>query len=240
MSDPIFSPDGQFMWTGSEWIPRPPEKELGITQSTNVTIKDSVFPGNINIIHQKNTTSSDESEQLHQQTEDTSITNEMNQVERILTGWNICLSRTGPPHGLPTRKVLDIDHPTIKVVQETLQKLIDTVEDEKQDSNIILTLELPTSTYRNYLISVMGEEYSHQDVLEYGGCWIMLTPQRSGRYEVDIRLPETLHLVGGRDEDIGLVELVTVGVVRRDLWGLILGVINQDYSCFNTYEWECL
>ena len=24
MADPIFSPDGKWMWTGSEWIPAPP------------------------------------------------------------------------------------------------------------------------------------------------------------------------------------------------------------------------
>ena len=27
MSEPVFSPDGQYMWTGSEWIPAPPESE---------------------------------------------------------------------------------------------------------------------------------------------------------------------------------------------------------------------
>ena len=26
MGDPVFSPDGQFMWTGSEWIPSPPNQ----------------------------------------------------------------------------------------------------------------------------------------------------------------------------------------------------------------------
>ena len=226
------------MWTGSEWIPRPPGKELGITHSTNVTIKDSVFPGDINIIHQKNTPPSDESEQLPQQTEDTSITNERNQIERILTGWNICLSRTDPD-GLPTRKVLDIDHPTIKMVQETLQKFIDTVEDEKPDLSIDLRLNLPTSMFRNYFISVKGEEYFHQNVLKYGGCYIILTHQRSDRYCVCIRLPKTLHLIGV-DDDLDFADLEADGVVRRDLWSLILGVINQDYSSFNTYEWEDL
>ena len=27
MSEPVLSPDGQYMWTGSEWIPAPPESE---------------------------------------------------------------------------------------------------------------------------------------------------------------------------------------------------------------------
>ena len=43
MADPIFSPDGQFMWTGSEWIPAPPG---------SLNVKDSVVMGNItNIVN---------------------------------------------------------------------------------------------------------------------------------------------------------------------------------------------
>ena len=32
MSDPIISPDGQFMWTGSDWIPVPPTSTQTITK----------------------------------------------------------------------------------------------------------------------------------------------------------------------------------------------------------------
>ena len=46
MSDPIFSPDGQFMWTGSEWIPAPPHS----TQTANVNVKDSAIGGDINVV----------------------------------------------------------------------------------------------------------------------------------------------------------------------------------------------
>ena len=38
MGDPIFSPDGEFMWTGSEWIPAPPGKEH---RETNVDVVQS-------------------------------------------------------------------------------------------------------------------------------------------------------------------------------------------------------
>ena len=38
MGDPIFSPDGEFMWTGSEWIPAPPGKE---NRETNVDVVQS-------------------------------------------------------------------------------------------------------------------------------------------------------------------------------------------------------
>jgi len=33
MSDSIFSPDGKFMWTGSEWIPAPPQSEVISSQN---------------------------------------------------------------------------------------------------------------------------------------------------------------------------------------------------------------
>ena len=49
MSDPIFSPDGQLIWTGSEWIPAPPTSP----QSANVNIKDNVIGGDVNINQNK-------------------------------------------------------------------------------------------------------------------------------------------------------------------------------------------
>ena len=45
MTDTIFSPDGKFMWTGSEWDCAPPS----LSQSTNVNLNDSVIGGDINI-----------------------------------------------------------------------------------------------------------------------------------------------------------------------------------------------
>ena len=41
MSDPIFSPDGQFMWTGSEWIPVPPTSTQLETADTNTGVSKS-------------------------------------------------------------------------------------------------------------------------------------------------------------------------------------------------------
>ena len=46
MSGPVFSPDGKWMWTGSEWIPSPPgmNTEVGMN-----AISDSVVMGNVSI-----------------------------------------------------------------------------------------------------------------------------------------------------------------------------------------------
>ena len=49
MSDPIMSPDGNFMWTGSEWIPAPPSS----SQVANVNLQDSVIGGDLNIRQNK-------------------------------------------------------------------------------------------------------------------------------------------------------------------------------------------
>tara|TARA_B100000683_G_C12413788_1_gene524926 strand:- start:143 stop:1093 length:951 start_codon:yes stop_codon:yes gene_type:complete len=43
MADPIFSPDGKYMWTGNEWIPAPPESD-----NPSVSLQDSVVAGDIN------------------------------------------------------------------------------------------------------------------------------------------------------------------------------------------------
>ena len=41
MSDPIFSPDGKFMWSGTEWIPAPP------SGGNAIEMKDSVIGGDV-------------------------------------------------------------------------------------------------------------------------------------------------------------------------------------------------
>ena len=58
MTDPVISPDGQFMWTGSEWIPRPPQL------ATN--IEDSVVMGDVNtkIEHSVHNTYTQDGEKL--------------------------------------------------------------------------------------------------------------------------------------------------------------------------------
>lgn len=51
MVDSIFSPDGKFMWTGSEWIPSPPKegnREPLPSASQSGDIRDSVVMGDVN------------------------------------------------------------------------------------------------------------------------------------------------------------------------------------------------
>jgi len=54
MSAPIFSPDGEFMWTGADWIPAPPssKNEASTPETTNIAPglhqQDSVMSGDIN------------------------------------------------------------------------------------------------------------------------------------------------------------------------------------------------
>ena len=42
MADPIFSPDGKWMWTGSEWIPVPPSES-----TATVNVQDGVIAGDV-------------------------------------------------------------------------------------------------------------------------------------------------------------------------------------------------
>ena len=48
MSEPIYSPDGKWMWSGTEWIPVPPKSS---ESSANVNLHDSVVGGDVNITH---------------------------------------------------------------------------------------------------------------------------------------------------------------------------------------------
>ena len=47
MADPIFSPDGKWMWTGSEWIPAPPSSASGADSTIN--LQDSMMSGDVNV-----------------------------------------------------------------------------------------------------------------------------------------------------------------------------------------------
>lgn len=49
MVDPVYSPDGKFMWTGSEWIPAPPasEPEPAPPSEQALNMQDSVIGGDV-------------------------------------------------------------------------------------------------------------------------------------------------------------------------------------------------
>ena len=46
MADKTLSPDGKFMWTGSEWIPAPPSTPEQSLPNT-LSMRDSVMSGDI-------------------------------------------------------------------------------------------------------------------------------------------------------------------------------------------------
>ena len=49
MADPVYSPDGKFMWSGSEWIPAPPssEPEPPAPSEQALNMQDSVIGGDV-------------------------------------------------------------------------------------------------------------------------------------------------------------------------------------------------
>lgn len=56
MADPIFSPDGKWMWTGSEWIPAPPTAPQ--VPGSTINLHDSMMSGNMNVEENSNDASS--------------------------------------------------------------------------------------------------------------------------------------------------------------------------------------
>ncbi len=42
MADPLFSPDGKWMWSGTEWIPAPPGQS-----GQQLNMQDSVIGGDV-------------------------------------------------------------------------------------------------------------------------------------------------------------------------------------------------
>ena len=56
MADPVFSPDGKWMWTGSEWIPAPPSSASSADSTIN--LQDSMMSGDVNVEQNSNDASS--------------------------------------------------------------------------------------------------------------------------------------------------------------------------------------
>ena len=47
MTNPVISPDGKWMWTGTEWIPAPPSSPP--PTPSNIVMQDSVIAGDVNV-----------------------------------------------------------------------------------------------------------------------------------------------------------------------------------------------
>lgn len=47
MKEPIYSPDGKWIWSGDEWIPIPPTSAQ--SSKSNINLQDSMMSGNVNI-----------------------------------------------------------------------------------------------------------------------------------------------------------------------------------------------
>ena len=50
MSDLILSPDGKWMWTGTDWIPAPPSSNPA--PQSNINLSDSMMSGDMNVEQQ--------------------------------------------------------------------------------------------------------------------------------------------------------------------------------------------
>ena len=91
MDEPIFSPDGKWMWTGSEWIPAPPSSSKGA--DSTITLEDSMMSGNVNINQNSNDASSAISLKDSAMSGDINIT--QNNAEDIATAMLQALERIG-------------------------------------------------------------------------------------------------------------------------------------------------
>jgi tetratricopeptide (TPR) repeat protein len=91
MADPIFSPDGKWMWTGSEWIPAPPSSASGANSTTN--LQDSMMSGNVNVEQKSDDASSVINLKDSAMSGDINIT--QNNAEDIATAMVQALERMG-------------------------------------------------------------------------------------------------------------------------------------------------
>ena len=91
MADPIFSPDGKWMWTGSEWIPAPPTSAPA--SDSTINLEDSMMSGNVNVGQNSNDASSTINLKDSAMSGDINIT--QNNAEDIATAMVRALERMG-------------------------------------------------------------------------------------------------------------------------------------------------
>ena len=91
MTDPVISPDGKWMWTGSEWIPSPPTSAP--TADSTINLEDSMMSGNVNVEQNSNDVSSTINLKDSAMSGDINIT--QNNAEDIATAMVKALERVG-------------------------------------------------------------------------------------------------------------------------------------------------
>ena len=91
MTDPIFSPDGKWMWTGSEWIPAPPTSASSADSTIN--LQDSMMSGDVNVGQNSDDASSTINLKDSAMSGDINIT--QNNAEDIATAMVQALERIG-------------------------------------------------------------------------------------------------------------------------------------------------
>lgn len=85
MTQPVFSPDGKWMWTGNEWIPAPPQ-----SQTLSPKISDSVVIGDVVTHNQINSDTLSKSETAYSEAKKCFESEEFNDAFRLF-----CLSLEG-------------------------------------------------------------------------------------------------------------------------------------------------
>ena len=88
------SPDGKWMWDGTEWIPAPPSSSTESPQSTDLMVQDSAVAGDINVTQQTNIHQSADAEVIKVALEGVSSLVEKQKEgknDMILGGWELMI-----------------------------------------------------------------------------------------------------------------------------------------------------
>jgi len=257
MSEPIFSPDGKWMWSGSEWVPAPPSIES--PQSSDLVVQDSAVAGDINVTQQTNIQHSADAEVVkaaieavmtnsHKVQTDSEVL-EKKQNDSVLFGWSV--TTIGEQVMVnPTREQI-IGYAKEMFSAEKIEK-VDRGRGSGGEDDIAMEITIPGSYLENETdeaflsIYVCDKKYyeinSHLDLQVIGQGYIEFMARGFPLKNVEIKYWKK-GFFGGVKTIIQTVESIIVeGDMRTDeisvVWDLINHITNCNFSILSNYRWD--
>ena len=258
MSEPIFSPDGKWMWSGSEWVPAPPSTES--PQSSDLVVQDSAVAGDINVTQQTNIQHSADAEVVkaaieavmtnsHKIQTDSEVLGQK-QDDNVLFGWSI--TTEGEPVMInPTREQI-IGYAKEMFSAEIIEKVDRGRGTARPGEAIAMEITIPGSYFENetdeaYLsICVWDKEYyevnSHLDLQVISQGYIEFMARGFPLKNVEIKYWKK-GFFGGVKTIIQTFESIIVeGDMRTNeisvVWDLINHITNCNFSILSNYRWD--
>jgi hypothetical protein len=221
MKEPIYSPDGKWIWNGDEWIPIPPTSAQ--PPKSNINLQDSMMSGNVNIEQNSPDVSSGINLKDSAMSGDINIT--QNNSSDFIDGIEHLLRRIGIDNVV--KHSVEMEHKS---------------EAEAED----YILEYPDSDEMNYILCM--EDFAHQRLIDTTRLRKIFGLQTDNRqnfepevFEIPLRTTPVEYTTSG-NIDSGIIGSLTSSLDRLDINHETWELENHNFAwiiCLETFMSDC-